>query len=168
MTVEQQGGHGGVAGMTPRPTGPGVTGAGGDVGRQAVAALDASSGLATQASMEVIAERSHLDLAYGRMTANGGAPGVDGMTVDDLKEWCRAHGAGLIGQLLVKMGRPARLGLATILLHPSGLLGRGCGFAYHQARGDAGQGRPVGMMVRMDDARLAIQQLQQMAGQIQV
>lgn len=130
MTVEQQSGHGGTARMTPRPTGPGVTGAGGYVGRQAVTASDASQGLATQTLMEVIAERSNLNLAYGRVKANGGAPGVDGMTVDDLKNWCRAHGSELIGQLLegsyqpqtvrgVKIPKPGggarQLGIPTVV-----------------------------------------------------
>jgi RNA-directed DNA polymerase len=50
--------------------------------------------------MEVIVERSNLNLAYERVKANGGAPGVDGMTVDDLKAWCLSHKAELIGQLL--------------------------------------------------------------------
>lgn len=100
MTVEQQSGHDGTARMTPRPTGPGVTGAGGNVGRQAVAASETSQDLATQTLMEVIAERTNLNLAYERVKANGGAPGVDGMTVDDLKAWCNTHKTELIGQLL--------------------------------------------------------------------
>jgi RNA-directed DNA polymerase len=132
MTVEQQSGHGGTARMTLRPTGPGVTGAGGNVGRQAVAASEIFHGLATQTQtlMEVITERSNLNLAYGQVKANGGAPGVDGMTVDDLKGWCRAHDTELIGQLLdgsyqpqavrgVKIPKPGggerQLGIPTVV-----------------------------------------------------
>jgi len=100
MTVEQQSGHGGPARMAPRASGSGVPGTGGGVGRQVVTASEASRDLATQSLMEVIAERSNLNLAYERVKANGGAPGVDGMTVDDLKGWCRTHGTELIGQLL--------------------------------------------------------------------
>jgi len=50
--------------------------------------------------MEVITERTNLNLAYERVVSNGGAPGIDGMTVDDLKAWCRANSGKLIGQLL--------------------------------------------------------------------
>jgi RNA-directed DNA polymerase len=50
--------------------------------------------------MEVITERTNLNLAYERVVSNGGAPGVDGMTVDDLKAWCRTNGSRLIGELL--------------------------------------------------------------------
>lgn len=100
------------------------------MGRQAVAASEASQDLATQTLMEVIAERSNLNLAYERVKANGGAPGVDGMTVDDLKAWCRAHGSELIGHLLdgsyqpqsvrgVKIPKPGggerQLGIPTVV-----------------------------------------------------
>jgi RNA-directed DNA polymerase len=100
MTVEQQSGQTGAARMTPRPDGCGVTAAAGSVGRQAVAVSETSRDLATQTLMEAISERSNLNLAYERVVANGGAPGVDGMTVDDLKAWCRTHGTTMIGRLL--------------------------------------------------------------------
>ena len=130
MTVEPQSRHGGIARMTPRPSGSGVPGSGRSVGRQAVTASEVSPDLATQRLMEVIAERSNLNLAYGRVKANGGAPGVDGMTVDDLKTWCRAHSAELIGHLLegsyqphavrgVKIPKPGggerQLGIPTVV-----------------------------------------------------
>ena len=130
MTLEQQSRHGGIARMTPRPSGSGVPGSGRSVGRQAVTASEVSPDLATQRLMEVIAERSNLNLAYERVKANGGAPGVDGMTVDDLKTWCRAHGTELIGHLLegsyqphavrgVKIPKPGggerQLGIPTVV-----------------------------------------------------
>ena len=106
MTVEQQRGRAGDARVTPRRAGDGVPVAGGRVGRQSVTASDASRDLATKTLMEVITERSNLNLAYERVVSNGGAPGVDGMTVDALKGWCRSHKADLIGQLLDGSYRP--------------------------------------------------------------
>ncbi len=50
--------------------------------------------------MEVITERTNLNVAYERVVSNGGAPGVDGMTVDALHAWCRAHRTELIGAML--------------------------------------------------------------------
>jgi RNA-directed DNA polymerase len=100
MTVEQQSGHDGVVRMTPRPISPGVTGAGGSVGQQTVAASEASRDLASMTLMETITERANLNLAYERVVANGGAPGVDGMNVEALKAWCRLHGTELVGHLL--------------------------------------------------------------------
>jgi len=100
MTVEQQSSHPGSSRVTPRSDGCGVTVAGGSVGRQSVAVSETSRDLATQTLMEAITERSNLNLAYERVVANGGAPGIDGMTVDDLKAWCRTHGTTMIGRLL--------------------------------------------------------------------
>ena len=100
MTVEQQRSCAGDARVTPRFVGDGVPVAGESVGPQAVTASDASRGLATMTLMEMISERSNLNLAYERVVSNGGAPGVDGMTVDALKSWCRSQGTQLIGSLL--------------------------------------------------------------------
>ena len=100
MTVEQQNGRAGQDRPTPRRTGDGVPVAGTSEGRQAVTVSDVTRDLATMSLMEEIAERTNLNLAYERVVANGGSAGVDGMTVDDLKAWCRAHGPVLIGHLL--------------------------------------------------------------------
>jgi len=101
MTVEQQCGDAGNARVTPRFVGDGVPVAGEFVGQQAVAASDVSRGLVTTVSlMEMISERTNLNTAYERVVSNDGAPGVDGMTVDELKPWCRSHGTALIGSLL--------------------------------------------------------------------
>ena len=43
--------------------------------------------------MEAALRRENLLSAYHRVVQNGGAPGIDGMTVEDLGAWCRAHWA---------------------------------------------------------------------------
>ena len=43
--------------------------------------------------MEAVVERSNLLCAYERVGANEGAPGVDGLTVAELKPWLKAHWA---------------------------------------------------------------------------
>ena len=100
MTMEQQGRQRGKAPGSPRPTGGGGTAAGRSEGRQIATASSAPQDLATVALMEVITERTNLNLAHERVVSNGGAPGVDGMTVDDLKAWCRTNGSKLIWELL--------------------------------------------------------------------
>lgn len=130
MTVEQQRSQAGVARLTPRSIGGGVTAADGCVGQQAVAASEVTRDLATMTLMEAITERTNLNLAYERVVSNGGAPGVDGMTVDALKAWCRSNGAGLIGRLVdgsyepqpvrgVKIPKPGggerQLGIPTVV-----------------------------------------------------
>ena len=44
--------------------------------------------------------RENLLAAHARVVRNGGAPGVDGMTVDDLMPYCRQHWARIREQLL--------------------------------------------------------------------
>jgi RNA-directed DNA polymerase len=41
--------------------------------------------------MEQVVERSNLRLAYQRVVENKGAPGVDNVTVAELKDWLKAH-----------------------------------------------------------------------------
>ncbi|MCK4374681.1 MAG: group II intron reverse transcriptase/maturase [Candidatus Brocadiae bacterium] len=50
--------------------------------------------------MERICERANLNRAYKRVKANQGAPGVDGMTVDDLYAWLVEHKEELVASLL--------------------------------------------------------------------
>lgn len=54
----------------------------------------------TGALMERVCERANLNRAYRRVKANKGAPGVDGMTVDDLRAWLAEHKEELIASLL--------------------------------------------------------------------
>jgi RNA-directed DNA polymerase len=53
----------------------------------------------TQHLMEAVSSAANLERAYQRVKANGGAPGVDGMTVDDLRAWIAEHRDGLVGSL---------------------------------------------------------------------
>ena len=42
-------------------------------------------------TLEAILERNNLNRAYKQVKANRGGPGVDGMTVDELLDYLRAH-----------------------------------------------------------------------------
>jgi RNA-directed DNA polymerase len=50
--------------------------------------------------MEEVLRRENVTAAYERVVRNGGAPGVDGMTVDDLLAYCREHWARVREELL--------------------------------------------------------------------
>ena len=50
--------------------------------------------------MEEVLRDENLNAAYKRLVRNGGAPGVDGMTVDDLRGHWREHGARIREELL--------------------------------------------------------------------
>jgi len=60
----------------------------------------------TQELMEQVVARDNLILAYRKVKANKGAPGVDGMTVDQLREWAMTHAEVLIATLLDGSYRP--------------------------------------------------------------
>ena len=47
--------------------------------------------VATEALMEQVVDRGNMWAAYERVLRNKGAPGADGMRVDDLKAWLQAH-----------------------------------------------------------------------------
>jgi RNA-directed DNA polymerase len=59
--------------------------------RQASAAVEETSRPETTMRMEEVLRRENLVQAYHRVRANKGAPGVDGMTVDDLKLYLKEH-----------------------------------------------------------------------------
>jgi RNA-directed DNA polymerase len=50
--------------------------------------------------MEAVVERDNLWLAYQRVIRNGGAPGVDGLTVTALKDWLKVHWPSVRAALL--------------------------------------------------------------------
>ena len=72
---------GGEAGSGSAPTGE----------RQASAASEGNRALVTDTLMERICEPKNLNRAYKRVKANRGSPGVDGMTVGELRAWLAAH-----------------------------------------------------------------------------
>ena len=41
--------------------------------------------------MEAVVRRENVTAAYQRVVRNGGAPGVDGVTVDELKAYCQTY-----------------------------------------------------------------------------
>jgi RNA-directed DNA polymerase len=60
----------------------------------------------TQHLMEAVSSSANLNRAYQRVKANGGAPGVDGMTVDTMRAWIAVNRAALIASLLDGSYRP--------------------------------------------------------------
>src|SRR6476661_8688216 len=70
--------------------GEGSTGPGVSEERQAPTALDPARAL-TERLMEEVCQPDNLNQAYRRVQANQGAPGVDGMTIDDLPSWIATH-----------------------------------------------------------------------------
>jgi len=59
--------------------------------RQTRAACAEIVGDETMGLMEKVLRRENLREAYQRVVRNGGAPGVDGMTVEELMPYCREH-----------------------------------------------------------------------------
>jgi RNA-directed DNA polymerase len=70
--------------------GEGGTGPGAAEEQQTPAALDPARAL-TERLMEEVCQLDNLNQAYRRVKANQGAPGVDGMTSDELPSWFAAH-----------------------------------------------------------------------------
>ena len=86
-------------------TGKGGTCAGSFEEPQASAAWTGTLAL-TRNVMEEVASSANLNQAYKRVKANKGAPGVDGMTVADLRGWIAINREGLIVSLLDGSYRP--------------------------------------------------------------
>jgi RNA-directed DNA polymerase len=68
--------------------------------RQTGTARDDSSGTEALTLIEQVVRRENLVAAHARVVRNGGAPGGDGMTVDDLMPYCRQHWARIREQRL--------------------------------------------------------------------
>lgn len=80
-------------------TGDGGTGAGAQAEPQTLTALTQQRAL-TQNLMERVASAANLNQAWKRVKANKGAPGVDGMTVGDLRLWLADNRDTLVVALL--------------------------------------------------------------------
>ena len=102
-----------------------------DAARQARPARHGKSGEKAPDLFRQALRRENVLAAYERVVRNGGAPGVDGMTVDDLMPFCRKHWARIREELLggtyapqpvriVEIPKPdgkgvRRLGIPTVL-----------------------------------------------------
>jgi RNA-directed DNA polymerase len=69
-------------------------------------AANRDEGALTRKVMEAVVEPSNLNRAYRRVKANRGSPGVDGMSVGELGDWCRANKHELVALLLAGCYRP--------------------------------------------------------------
>lgn len=91
--------------LRPDTPGEGGTGAGVPEEQQALTALEQQRAL-TRSLMEEVASAANLNTAYKAVKANKGAPGVDGMTVADLRPWIAAHRDTLVAALFRGDYRP--------------------------------------------------------------
>src|SRR3981189_2428750 len=60
----------------------------------------------TEQLMEEVCDRENLERAWKRVRRNKGSPGVDGMTIDDAKDYLREHWPGIRSQLLAGTYQP--------------------------------------------------------------
>jgi len=68
--------------------------------RQARAARSGSAGDGARSLIDEVLRRENMAAAHARVVANGGAPGIDGMTVEALGEYCREHWPRIRQELL--------------------------------------------------------------------
>src|SRR6516164_9527842 len=71
-----------------------------------MAETEPESPATTMHLMEEVCERENLVRAWQRVRENKGAPGVDGMTIDDAKSYLREHWPDIRSQLLAGTYRP--------------------------------------------------------------
>ena len=95
------------AGMPERPRKVGGgTAEGTGLARQVDTARQDKVGDGTPLLMEEVLRRENVFAAYERVKRNGGAAGVDGMTVDDLMPYCREHWARIREEILSGRYKP--------------------------------------------------------------
>jgi len=93
--------------------------------RQACARPTEAAGDESQRLMDKVVSRENLFRAYRRVVRNQGAPGVDGMTVADLRGFCQKHWPGIRERLLsgtyqpqpvrkVEIPKPGGKGMRTL------------------------------------------------------
>src|ERR1700724_3279244 len=90
--------------------GTGATGEAPRAAAQETEARAASAGIESRAavgpSMEAIVERNNLKKALARVKSNKGAPGIDGMTFEDLAPYLKDHWPTIRAQLLAGSYEP--------------------------------------------------------------
>lgn len=74
--------------------------------RQASTARGENAGTKDGALFEEVLRRENVLAAYQRVVRNGGAPGVNGITVDDLKDYCQKHWPRIREELFNETYRP--------------------------------------------------------------
>src|SRR3954464_15891303 len=81
-----------------------------DAGREGTEPPTAKRGpehpAAGESLMEEVCERENLEGAWHRVRSNGGSPGVDGRTIDKLRDYLREHWPTIREQLLSGAYRP--------------------------------------------------------------
>src|SRR5215472_5016713 len=93
--------------LAQAPTGRGEAPTIGDPGVEPVVAMATTENpAATMQLMEEVCERENLVRAWQRVRENKGAPGVDGMTIDDAKSFLREHWPDIRSQLLAGTYQP--------------------------------------------------------------
>jgi RNA-directed DNA polymerase len=74
----------------------------------------AVSGVFPEMLMEAVVSRSNMERAWERVRSNRGAPGPDGITVDEFIEWARPQWESIVQQLLDGTYRPGPVRRVTI------------------------------------------------------
>lgn len=74
--------------------------------RQADAVCEGNAGEEATMLMEEVCSRENLIKAYKRVVRNGGAPGIDGVTVEELGAYCRKHWTRIRDELLSDQYKP--------------------------------------------------------------
>jgi len=64
--------------------------------------------------MEAVVSRSNMERAWERVRSNRGAPGPDGITVDEFTQWARPQWESVVQQLLDGTYRPGPVRRVTI------------------------------------------------------
>jgi RNA-directed DNA polymerase len=88
------------------PVGQGETPVSGHQGTEPFVAKPTTESPAAEQLMEEVCERENLVRAWKRVRRNKGSPGVDGMTIDDAKDYLREHWPGIRSQLLAGTYQP--------------------------------------------------------------
>src|ERR1700737_731543 len=88
------------------PAGQGETPVSGYQGTEPFVAKPTTESPAAEQLMEEVCERENLVRAWKRVRRNKGSPGVDGMTIDDAKDYLREHWPGIRSQLLAGTYQP--------------------------------------------------------------